>query len=92
MAGTSKVPFSQSQALTDPKSAMPSAKSIVAAVYDGYKESFPEKFVGKIGRLYQARCYLAPHHRINGARRQLMRGGRSVFVFQGKMLLEYFLE
>jgi len=58
----------------DPKSAMPSAKSIVAAVYDGYKESFPEKFVGKIGRLYQARCYLAPHHRINGARRQLMRG------------------
>ena len=57
----------------DPKSAMPSAKSIVAAVYDGYKESFPEKFVGKIGRLYQARCYLAPHHRINGARRQLMR-------------------
>ena len=58
----------------DPKSAMPSAKSIVAAVYDGYKESFPEKLVGKIGRLYQARCYLAPHHRINGARRQLMRG------------------
>ncbi len=58
----------------DPKSAMPSAKSIVAAVYDGYKESFPEKLVGKIGRLYQARCYLAPRHRINGARRQLMRG------------------
>jgi len=58
----------------DPKSAMPSAKSIVVAVYDGYKESFPEKLVGKIGRLYQARCYLAPRHRINGARRQLMRG------------------
>ena len=58
----------------DPKSAMPSAKSIVVAVYDGSKESFPEKLVGKIGRLYQARCYLAPRHRISGARRQLMRG------------------
>ncbi|MEE9565983.1 MAG: HEAT repeat domain-containing protein [Desulfobacteria bacterium] len=57
----------------DPKSIMPSAKSIVAVVYDGSKESFPEKLVGKIGRLYQARCYLTPRHRINGARRQLMR-------------------
>lgn len=57
----------------DPKSIMPSAKSTVAVVYDGSKESFPEKLVGKIGRLYQARCYLTPRHRINGARRQLMR-------------------
>lgn len=57
----------------DPKSIMPSAKSIVAVVYDGSKESFPEKLVGKIGRLYQARCYLTPRHRINGVRRQLMR-------------------
>jgi epoxyqueuosine reductase len=57
----------------DPKSIMPSAKSIVAVVYDGSKESFPKKLVGKIGRLYQARCYLTPRHRINGARRQLMR-------------------
>ncbi len=57
----------------DPKSIMPSAKSIVAVVYDGSKESFPEKLVGKIGRLYQARCYLTPRHRINGTRRQLMR-------------------
>ena len=57
----------------DPKSIMPSAKSIVAVVYDGSKESFPEKLVGKIGRLYQARCYLTPRQRINGARRQLMR-------------------
>ncbi len=57
----------------DPRSVMPSAKSIVALVYDASKEAFPEKLVGKIGRLYQARCYLAPRHRINGARRQLMR-------------------
>ena len=57
----------------DPKSVMPSAKSIIVVVYDVFKESFPEKLVGKIGRLYQSRCYLTPRHRINGARRQLMR-------------------
>jgi len=57
----------------DPRSIMPSAKSIIAVVYDVSKESFPEKLVGKIGRFYQARCYLARRHRINGARRQLMR-------------------
>jgi len=57
----------------EPKSIMPSAKSIVVVVYDGSKEAFPEKLVGKIGRLYQSRCYLTPRHRINGARRQLMR-------------------
>lgn len=57
----------------DPKSVMPSAKSIIMVVYDAFKESFPEKLVGKIGRLYQSRCYLTPRHRINGARRQLMR-------------------
>ena len=57
----------------DPRSVMPSAKSIIALVYDASKESFPETLVGKIGRIYQARCYLTPRHRINGARRQLMR-------------------
>jgi len=57
----------------DPKSVMPSAKSIIVLVYDASRESFPEKLVGKIGRLYQARCYLTPRDRINGARRQLMR-------------------
>ena len=56
----------------DPRSVMPSAKSIIAVVYDGSRESFPETLVGKIGRIYQARCYLTPRHRINGARRQLM--------------------
>ena len=57
----------------DPKSIMPSAKSIIAVVYDASKEAFPERLVGRIGRLYQARCYLTPRHRIQGARRQLMR-------------------
>ena len=57
----------------DPKSVMPSAKSIVMVAYDASKESFPEKLVGKIGRIYQVRGYQAPRHRINGVREQLMR-------------------
>ena len=39
----------------EPRSVMPSAKSIVMVVFDAFKESFPEKLVGKIGRIYQAR-------------------------------------
>jgi len=57
----------------EPRSVMPSARSIVMVVYDAFKESFPEKLVGKIGRIYQARCYRPPSHRINGARYRLMR-------------------
>lgn len=57
----------------DPTSIMPSARSLIMTVYDYARESFPEKLVGKIGRIYQARCYVAPRHRINGARPQLMR-------------------
>ena len=57
----------------DPTKVMPSAKSIIAVVYDISRESFPGKPVGRIGRHYQARCCLTPHHRIHGARRQLMR-------------------
>ena len=44
----------------DPKSIMPSAKSMVVVIYDGFKESFPEKSMGKMGRLYQTGCYLIP--------------------------------
>ncbi|MFC1937839.1 epoxyqueuosine reductase [Chloroflexota bacterium] len=57
----------------DPRSVMPSAKSIVALVHDYFKESFPDNLVGKVGRLYQGRCYLAPPDNINGARYRLMR-------------------
>jgi epoxyqueuosine reductase len=57
----------------DPKVMMPSAKSIVVVVYDGSKKAFPDELVGKIGRLYQSRCYLTPGYRISGARRHLMR-------------------
>jgi epoxyqueuosine reductase len=57
----------------DPKSLMPTAKSIVVVAQDFFKKSFPEGLVGKIGRLYQARAYTAPPHRLNGARRQLLK-------------------
>jgi epoxyqueuosine reductase len=57
----------------EPGAIMPEAKSIVVAVHDYFKTSFPEELVGRIGRLYQARAYGAPIHRLNGARRQLMK-------------------
>jgi epoxyqueuosine reductase len=56
-----------------PTNVMPSAKSIVSTVYDYATEGFPEELVGKLGRLYQARCYTAPKNRIHGARRELFR-------------------
>lgn len=56
----------------EPRNMMPSAKSIISLVWDYAQKSFPESLIGKIGRIYQARCYNAPPHRINGARYQLM--------------------
>lgn len=58
---------------TEPRKMMPSARSIIAVVFDAARDAFPEKLVGKIGRIYQSRCYITPRNRINGARRQLMR-------------------
>jgi epoxyqueuosine reductase len=55
-----------------PKKTMPSAKSIISLVWDYSQKAFPESLLGKIGRIYLARCYNAPRHRINGARYQLM--------------------
>jgi epoxyqueuosine reductase len=57
----------------DPRTLMPEARSIVVVAHDYYKTSFPEELLGRIGRLYQARAYGAPSHRLNGARRQLMK-------------------
>jgi len=57
----------------DPRSVMPSAKSIITTVYDYSQKNFPKELTDKIGRVYQARCYNAPPDRINGARPQLMR-------------------
>jgi epoxyqueuosine reductase len=55
-----------------PKKAFPSARSIISLVLDYSQKAFPESLLGKIGRIYQSRCYNAPPHRINGARYQLM--------------------
>jgi epoxyqueuosine reductase len=55
-----------------PKKIMPSARSIISMAWDYSQKAFPESLLGKIGRIYQARCYSAPPHRINGARYQLM--------------------
>jgi len=54
-----------------PTSIMPSAKSIIVVAYDYAREGFPPELVGKIGRLYQSRSYVAPRNRIHGARRRL---------------------
>jgi epoxyqueuosine reductase len=55
-----------------PKKTMPSVKSIISMAWDYSQKAFPDSLLGKIGRIYQARCYNAPPHRINGARYQLM--------------------
>jgi epoxyqueuosine reductase len=55
-----------------PREIMPSARSIISLAWDYAEKSFPESLLGKIGRIYQARCYNAPPHRLNGARHQLM--------------------
>lgn len=55
-----------------PKKYMPEAKSIISVVWDYSQKAFPESLLGKIGRIYQARCYNAPPHRINGARYKLL--------------------
>jgi hypothetical protein len=55
-----------------PKEIMPSARSIISLAWDYAEKAFPEPLLGKVGRIYQARCYNAPPNRINGARYQLM--------------------
>jgi epoxyqueuosine reductase len=55
-----------------PKTCMPEARSIISLVWDYSQKKFPESLVGKIGRIYMARCYNPPPDRINGARYWLM--------------------
>jgi epoxyqueuosine reductase len=38
----------------DPRSIFPEAQSIIVAIYDYYKHSYPEELVGKVGRCYQS--------------------------------------
>ena len=51
----------------------PSARSIVVVVWDYMQKAFPDALLDRVGRVYQARCYIEPPHRINGARLQLMK-------------------
>ena len=55
-----------------PKEIMPSARSVISLAWDYAEKSFPEPLLGKVARIYQARCYMAPPSRIHGARFQLM--------------------
>ena len=57
-----------------PRKRFPAARSIVTLVWDYAQAAFPGTLVGKVGRIYQARCYNAPLHRLHGARRQLVAG------------------
>jgi epoxyqueuosine reductase len=57
----------------NPQDRLPGARSIIVAVYDYFRERFPENLVGKIGRLYQSRSYIEPPTRLGGARVVLMR-------------------
>ncbi len=54
------------------KKMMPQACSIICMVLDYARTDFPVELVGKIGRIYQARCYGPAPDRINGARYGLM--------------------
>lgn len=55
-----------------PRTVYPWARSIIVLVYDYMQKQFPAKLADKIGRIYLARCYNQPAHRINGARFELM--------------------
>ena len=57
----------------NPQERLPDARSVIVAVYDYFRERFPENLVGKVGRLYQSRSYIEPPTRLGGARVQLMR-------------------
>ncbi|MDR3200402.1 MAG: HEAT repeat domain-containing protein [Spirochaetales bacterium] len=56
-----------------PRTLVPQARSIITLVWDYFTRAFPENLLGKIGRVYQARCYNAPVERAAGARLQLMK-------------------
>ena len=59
--------------IADPGSTFPGARSVVVAAYDYGSEGFPPELIGRIGRIYQARCYGAPKDRIHGSRNELLR-------------------
>jgi epoxyqueuosine reductase len=62
----------QLQKSARPRQAMPEARAIVSLAWDYAKQAFPEALLGRVGRLYQARCYHAGPQRLHGARTRLM--------------------
>ena len=59
--------------IADPRTTFSDAKSVVVAAYDYGSEGFPPQLIGRVGRIYQARCYGAPTDRIHGSRNALLR-------------------
>ncbi|MFW6056095.1 MAG: epoxyqueuosine reductase [Chloroflexota bacterium] len=57
----------------DPQGVWPEARSIISTVYDYSAQGFPPELMGKVGRLYQARCYNQTSSRTNGSRRTLFK-------------------
>lgn len=57
---------------TSPRHTNPAARSIIVLVRDYAGIAFPPKLLGRVGRVYQARCYNPPADYVNGARFELM--------------------
>lgn len=60
------------QLRSSPRFSHPEVKSIIVLVWDYAVTAFPSELVGKVGRIYQARCYNPPDDSVNGARFVLM--------------------
>ncbi len=56
-----------------PAEMVPGTKSLVVLVYNYAQTQFPPELCRKLGRIYQARCYLAHPGNIHHARLELMR-------------------
>lgn len=50
----------------------PGAQSVIVLAWDYAQNAFPESLVGKVGRIYQARCYAPPKHYQAAARLRLV--------------------
>lgn len=55
-----------------PKEKVPGAKSLIVLAFDVTQRQFPEALLGKLGRIYLSRSYVAPPGNINHARLELL--------------------
>ena len=75
----------------DPVNVLPGGKSIISLVYDYSQCAFPENLLQHVARIYLARCYGPPEHRINGGRLKLFRDflqARGLNISEDKILPE----